>query len=187
MKLYGVGSTYVSDDDLSVTMVSQELDQLRQMAACFPVLFLGVAAVILYIMLHRLIDQQRTQIGTLMALGMKPLSVRLHYMAYGLFIGAVGGAAGGLFGNYTATPLIEYYRIFYQLPGIHMERRLDRRHFLRVGKFRLHGRHTEADALQGAAPGAAENRKTFYTGEDTGVCAALYGARHHGSEKPRKV
>lgn len=118
LKPYGVGSTYVSDDDLSVTMVSQELDQLEKMAACFPVLFLGVAAVILYIMLHRLIDQQRTQIGTLMALGMKPFSVRLHYMAYGLLIGVVGGAAGGLFGNYTATPLIEYYRLFYQLPKV---------------------------------------------------------------------
>lgn len=115
---YGVGSTYVSDDDLSVTMVSQELDQLKQMAVYFPVLFLGVAAVILYIMLHRLIDQQRTQIGTLMALGMKPLSVRVHYMAYGLLIGAMGGAAGGLLGNYMATPLIEYYRIFYQLPEV---------------------------------------------------------------------
>lgn len=118
LESYGVGSTYVSDDDLSVTMVSQELDQLKQMAVYFPVLFLGVAAVILYIMLHRLIDQQRTQIGTLMALGMKPLSVRVHYMAYGLLIGVTGGAAGGLLGNYMATPLIEYYRIFYQLPEV---------------------------------------------------------------------
>ena len=115
---YGVGSTYISDDDLSVTMVSQELDQLKQMAVYFPVLFLGVAAVILYIMLHRLIDQQRTQIGTLMALGMKSFSVRAHYMAYGLLIGMTGGAAGGLCGNYAATPLIEYYRMFYQLPEV---------------------------------------------------------------------
>lgn len=115
---YGVSSTYVSDDDLSVTMVSQELEQLGRVAACFPVLFLGVAAVILYIMLHRLIDQQRTQIGTLMALGMKSSSIRLHYMAYGLVIGALGGLIGGLCGNYAATPMIEYYGMFYQLPEV---------------------------------------------------------------------
>lgn len=115
---YGVSSTYISEDDLSVTMVSQELDQLRQMAAYFPVLFLGVAAVILYIMLHRLINQQRTQIGTLMALGMKPSAVRLHYVGYGLLIGIVGGTVGGLCGNYAAAPLIQYYRVFYQLPEV---------------------------------------------------------------------
>lgn len=115
---YGVSSTYVSEDDLSVTMVSQELDQLRQMAVYFPVLFLGVAAVILYIMLHRLIGQQRTQIGTLMALGMKPFAVRLHYVGYGFLIGVTGGIIGGLCGNYAATPLIEYYRVFYQLPEV---------------------------------------------------------------------
>lgn len=115
---YGVSSTYVSEDDLSVTMVSQELDQLKQMAVYFPVLFLGVAAVILYIMLHRLIGQQRTQIGTLMALGMKPFAVRLHYVGYGLLIGITGGIIGGICGNYGATPLIEYYRVFYQLPEV---------------------------------------------------------------------
>ncbi len=115
---YGVRSTYANEDDLSVTMVSQELDQLEQMAVYFPVLFLGVAAIILYIMLHRLLDQQRTQIGTLMALGMKPWHIRFHYTCYGLIIGVVGGMVGGILGNYAATPLIEYYRVFYQLPEV---------------------------------------------------------------------
>ncbi len=115
---YGVSSTYINEDDLSVTMVSQELDQLAQMAVYFPILFLGVAAVILYIMLHRLLEQQRTQIGTLMALGVKPFVIRFHYTCYGLTIGLAGGIIGGISGNYAATPLIEYYRVFYQLPEV---------------------------------------------------------------------
>ncbi|MDD3367617.1 MAG: ABC transporter permease [Lachnospiraceae bacterium] len=115
---YGVSRTYPSDEDMSVSVLKQEIDQLEKMSFAIPVFFLSVAAIILYIMLHRLLDQQRTQIGTLMAMGMSSLIIRIHYMCYGLLIGISGGLIGGILGNLAAGPLTEYYQIFFQLPNL---------------------------------------------------------------------
>ena len=115
---YGVTSTYDGEDEVSVAIFQQELDQMEQMSAYIPVLFLGVAAVILYILLNRLLGQQRTQIGTLMALGVRPRLIRLHYVGYGLTVGLIGGCVGGILGNYSAAPLTDYYKVFYQIPDV---------------------------------------------------------------------
>ena len=91
---------------------------MEQMSAYIPVLFLGVAVGILYILLNRLLGQQRTQIGTLMALGVRPRLIRLHYVGYGLTVGLIGGRVGGILGNYSAAPLTDYYKVFYQIPAV---------------------------------------------------------------------
>ena len=66
--------------------------------------------------MHRLIDQQRIQIGTMLSLGITGKQIGLHYLGYGLIIGVIGGAVGGLLGNFGASPLITYYRQYYNLP-----------------------------------------------------------------------
>ena len=92
---YGCHSYYGRDKQISVSMLGQELTSLDKMSTVIPFLFLMVSAVILYITLRRLIDQQRTQIGTLMASGLPLKTVMLHYMWYGAFTGLCGGLLGG--------------------------------------------------------------------------------------------
>lgn len=125
LKPYGCYSVYGREDHQSASMLNSELSQLEEMAVVLPFLFLFVAAVVLYITMHRLIDQQRIQIGTMLSLGITGKQIGLHYLGYGLIIGVIGGAVGGLLGNLGATPLVVYYRNYYNLPdaisGISMQ------------------------------------------------------------------
>lgn len=125
LKPYGCYSVYGREDHQSASMLNSELSQLEEMAVVLPFLFLFVAAVVLYITMHRLIDQQRIQIGTMLSLGITGKQIGLHYLGYGLIIGVIGGAVGGLLGNLGATPLVVYYQNYYNLPdaisGISMQ------------------------------------------------------------------
>lgn len=118
LKPYGFLQAYEGDEELSVSVIDLELEQVGKVSDSIPFLFLGVAAIILYIMLHRLLEQQRVQMGTLMALGIRPKWIRLHYMCYGLAVGVSGSLAGGLLGNLSAGPMTEFYRVFFQLPKV---------------------------------------------------------------------
>ncbi len=113
---YGCYRVYGRDGHLSASMMDTELEQLGKAAGAMPFLFLFVAAIILYITMHRMIEQQRIQIGTMAALGISKAGIGLHYLGYGVFVGAVGGAMGGLLGNLCAKPLADYYRVYFNLP-----------------------------------------------------------------------
>lgn len=115
---YGCYRVYDLDGNLSCSMLQTELDQLNQVTGAIPFLFLSVAAVILYIALHRLVEQQRTQIGTLMAVGIRRRDICLHYMGYGVFVGLTGGILGGILGMLSAKPLVDYYMVYFSLPRI---------------------------------------------------------------------
>lgn len=115
---YGCYQLNASEDQLSVSMLDEEIKQLGKMSGVVPFLFLTVAAVILYITMSRLVEQQRTQIGTLLAMGISMKSIQLHYMLYGVFVGAVGGLAGGLLGYGLADPMAGFYRMYFNLPDV---------------------------------------------------------------------
>ncbi|MDR0434088.1 MAG: ABC transporter permease [Gracilibacteraceae bacterium] len=115
---YGCYRVEAREDQPSVAMLEGELDQLESMGTTVPFLFLLVAAVILYIALGRMIQRQRAQIGTMMALGLRPRTVLLHYTGYGAATGLVGGFLGGLLGYWAAAPTVEYYRTYFSLPPI---------------------------------------------------------------------
>ena len=115
---YGCYRTYAAKDELSVSVLEMEIEQLGKMTGVIPFLFLGIAAIILYITLHRMIEQQRTQIGTLMALGLTGRTTALHYTGYGGFVGLMGGLAGGVYGSIAAGPMADFYRTYFSLPKI---------------------------------------------------------------------
>lgn len=115
---YGCYQVSDLDGNLSCSMLQTELDQLDRVTGAIPFLFLMVAAVILYIALHRMVEQQRTQIGTLMALGLRQRTICFHYMGYGIFVGFAGGLLGGIMGSLCAKPLVSFYMVYFSLPRI---------------------------------------------------------------------
>lgn len=163
---YGCYRVYDREGQVSVSMLNAELDQIGRMAQILPFLFLLVAAIILYITLFRLIEQQRTQAGILMAIGISPMQIRLHYTGFGAFIGVAGGFLGGVFGNLLATPLYDYYRTYFNLPDVYTP--VSVRYLLMGtavsgvfcalvawGSAQTLNRLTPAQALRPPAPGAA--------------------------------
>jgi putative ABC transport system permease protein len=113
---YGCYSVYKGADQFSVAILQMEIDQVSRMAAAIPFVFLAVAAVILYITLLRLVEQQRVQAGVLLALGFSRRAVMLHYLSFGLAVGLAGGLLGGVGGLLAARPLAGLFRQFFSLP-----------------------------------------------------------------------
>jgi len=119
----GVRTAYVLPraDQLSYAMLRLELDGLRQMAVLFPMLFLGLAALAVYVLLNRLVESQRVQIGLMRALGYGKLPVLGHYIGFALVVGICGSGVGALLGHLFAGWLTAYYITFFHVPYIQIQ------------------------------------------------------------------
>ncbi len=118
LKPYGLKSIYPRKDQISHLLLTQELASLQATAKSMPLLFLSVAAMILYIMLKRMIEQQRTQLGTLKAFGYTNREIMFHYLSYALITGLGGGLLGGLCGSALTDPFLALYRQYFNMPGL---------------------------------------------------------------------
>lgn len=118
LKKYGLEVAFERKDQLSHAMLQQELDGVASMAKSVPFLFIGISAIILYIMLKRLVEQQRGLIGTLKAFGYTQKEILFHYLSYSWIIGLGGGIIGGLLGTALSGGMTEVYKEFFQLPNL---------------------------------------------------------------------
>ena len=101
----GVRSGYLlaRDDQVSNRLLRQDLDSFASIAFLFPILFLSMASMTIYVLLNRMIESQRMQIGIMRAIGYSRLLVLSHYAGFGLFVGISGSVLGVLAGNFMAN------------------------------------------------------------------------------------
>ena len=71
-----------------------EIEEGITMGSILPVLFLAIAILTMVTTMHRITTSEKTQIGTLKALGFKDRRILLHYSAYALMIGLMGSVLG---------------------------------------------------------------------------------------------
>jgi len=91
-----------SKDDHVVYKESQgEAEEGKTMGSVLPVLFLLIAILTMVTTMHRIATKEKTQIGTLKALGFKNRRILRHYTSYGLFIGIVGTLLGVALGYFV--------------------------------------------------------------------------------------
>jgi putative ABC transport system permease protein len=80
VKPYGGLGAYGRKDQLSHRYLSEEFKGLEQMATMFPIIFLGVAAFLLNVVINRIVSVQREEIAALKAFGYSNLDVGLHWL-----------------------------------------------------------------------------------------------------------
>ena len=116
----GVRSAYMipREDQVSYAILKADLDGLQQMSFLFPLIFLGAAALAIYILLGRLVESQRIQIGLMRALGYTKFQVLGHFVGFALVIGVLGSVVGALLGHALAAALTTYYASVLDLPFI---------------------------------------------------------------------
>jgi len=94
------------DDYISFARSSQESQQMQKMAILFSAVFIILALMTMYTSMVRLVNRQLMQIGTMKALGIKDITIRLHYACYGLIIPVIGGLIGLVAGRYTVSRVL---------------------------------------------------------------------------------
>lgn len=94
----GVFTSYFLKNQFSNATLTSEMSGVQSMATFLPVMFLGVAALILNVLMVRIAEQQRTIVGTLKALGYFNKQIFWHYIQFGVVVGALGGLAGCVLG-----------------------------------------------------------------------------------------
>lgn len=93
----------------------ENADRMRAIGKVFPVLFFLVAALISLTTMTRMVEEQRTQIGTLKALGYDRFSIAAKYLGYAFLATVTGCILGVLFGEKVFPYIIIYaYGIMYQ-------------------------------------------------------------------------
>lgn len=116
LKDYGGIGAYARKDQLSNRFLSEELKQQKTIATIFPIIFFGVAAFLLNVVISRLISLQREQIAGLKAFGYSDLEVGLHYTKLVLMIVALGIIIGIFTGIEMGRGMSNIYMILYSLP-----------------------------------------------------------------------
>ncbi len=116
LRSYGFIGIVKKENQSSNELLQNEVDQLNVTAVVLPLVFLSVAAMILYIMIKRMVEQQRGQIGILKAFGYSHFAIRLHYTLYALIVGILGGILGGIAGTLLSFSLIDLYAQFFNMP-----------------------------------------------------------------------
>ena len=93
---------YVFDrsDNPGYSTFSSNADRLGAVATVFPVFFLLVAVLVCVTTMTRLIEEKRTEIGTLKALGYSNTSIIMKFVIYSLLAAVIGSVIGILIGIY---------------------------------------------------------------------------------------
>jgi putative ABC transport system permease protein len=107
---------YVGDRNWIASYVSYEEDANRidAIAKVFPAIFFFVAALVCLTTMTRMVDEQRTQIGILKALGYGKFAIAGKFMKYAFFATVLGSILGVLVGQKLFPyVVIDAYRIMY--------------------------------------------------------------------------
>ena len=97
-------------------------ERLKNIGKVFPMIFFLVAALISLTTMTRMVEEQRTQIGTMKALGYGKVSIASKYLSYA-FLATVGGSIAGVLFGEKVLPfiIIQAYGIMYWNIGDHMQ------------------------------------------------------------------
>ena len=97
-------------------------ERLKNIGKVFPMIFFLVAALISLTTMTRMVEEQRTQIGTMKALGYGKAAIASKYLSYA-FLATVGGSIVGVLFGEKVFPfiIIQAYGIMYWNIGDYMQ------------------------------------------------------------------
>lgn len=101
----------------SYSSYAEDCDRVDAIADVFPVFFILVAALVCCTTMTRMVEEQRTQTGTLKALGYSRYAIILQYILYAL-AASIPGALIGLVIGFNTLPSVIYqcYQTMYNQP-----------------------------------------------------------------------
>lgn len=112
----GAAATWTADEQPSNAALHEDLDGFGEMSVAFPVMFLLAGALALAMLLGRLVESQRAQIGVLAANGLGRRAILRHYLEFGLLVGLAGSIPGAFVGALAGTLISSLYTAAISVP-----------------------------------------------------------------------
>ena len=113
---YGGQGAYPLADQTSNRFVSEEIRGLEMMSRAVPPAFLAIAAFLLYIVVWRMVQAEREEIGLLKAFGYSDAEVAAHYAKFVLAIALAGALLGALAGVALGRATVSLYIQYFKFP-----------------------------------------------------------------------
>jgi putative ABC transport system permease protein len=109
---------FTRDDNPGYTNFEDDSLRIGNVAKVFPLFFFLVASLVCLTTMTRMVEEERTQIGTLKALGYAKNTISAKYTTYALAASTLGSLIGFAIG-FTLFPtiIIEAYKILYLIPS----------------------------------------------------------------------
>lgn len=117
LKRYGATGVTDRDSQVSFKLVDEKIKGYQSLGSSFPVIFFIVAAVIIYITMGRMVENQKQQIGVLKAFGFTNLQVLAHYLSFSAFIAILGSILGSVVGLYLGMGFTMVINMYFSFPG----------------------------------------------------------------------
>ena len=110
---------FTRDDNPGYTGYKENADRMDGVATLFPMFFLLVVCLVCLTTMLRMVEEQRTQIGTYKALGYNYFTIAKKYFAYAMLASIIGSVLG-IFSGYVLFPRVIYgaFDIMYSLPPV---------------------------------------------------------------------
>ena len=113
---YGAVGAYAREDQISNKFLVEELKQLDTMGRVMTPIFLGVSIFLLNIVITRLVQTEREQIGLVKAFGYSDADVGAHYLKFTGVIAIGGALVGWAGGQWLGRGMAGLYQEYYQFP-----------------------------------------------------------------------
>ena len=105
------------DKDASFVSYKDDTQKMHDLATVFPVIFFLVAALVCLTTMTRMVDEDRTLIGTLKALGYSNVQIAGRYLRYAAAASLIGSVGGVCFGFWLLPTIVwSAYNIIFSLP-----------------------------------------------------------------------
>jgi len=116
-KIPGIITASTRDDDVSYSGYQREAEEGETYSGIFSGLFVFIAILSVVTTMNRFVRKERTQIGTLKALGFKKHKVTFMYVNYGFLLSVVASILGIILGNQIIGKFfLKMEMEFYEIP-----------------------------------------------------------------------
>lgn len=115
---YGGTPAYARADQISHKFQQDRIDRLGVMATIIPPVFLIVAAALVNLVLGRMVETEREQIGLLKAFGYGNLQAASVYLEVAVLVGVIGVVAGGALGGWLGRAIVALLAEYMRFPHL---------------------------------------------------------------------
>ena len=116
LSAYGGLSAVDRSEQQSNAFLNAEINQLEVLSYVLPPVFLGISVFLVNMVIGRIVQLERSEIGLMKAIGYSDLEICIHYLMLASLIALVGIIIGLLAGSWLARAMAQLYAPYFDIP-----------------------------------------------------------------------